>query len=99
MRKGAAAVAVTQGPDAGHVCLQLIVNDDVTALVGRSPARSRTRSLVFKYVPPLEEHGTSGGPFPATTWKSLWNGLNKGSAGCETTGSCSDALQSYRFFW
>src|SRR5215467_4406857 len=33
MGKGAAAVAVTQGPDTGHVGLQLIVNDDVAALV------------------------------------------------------------------
>ena len=37
MRKGAAAVAVTQGQDAGHVRLQLIINDDVAAFVGRNP--------------------------------------------------------------
>ena len=43
MRKGAPAVAVTQGPDAGHVCLQLIVNDDVAALVGRNPGPVETQ--------------------------------------------------------
>ena len=43
MRKGAAAVAVTQGPDAGHVRLQLIVNDDVAALVGRNPGPVETQ--------------------------------------------------------
>jgi len=34
--KGAASVAVTQGPDARHVGLQLIVNNDVAVLVGRN---------------------------------------------------------------
>src|SRR6266480_4593586 len=34
MREGAAAVAVPQCPDAGHVRLQLIINDDVAAVVG-----------------------------------------------------------------
>ena len=43
MRKGAAAVAVTQRPDAGHVCLQLIVNDDVAAVVGRNPGPVETQ--------------------------------------------------------
>src|ERR1700684_782084 len=38
MRKGAAAVAVPQRPDAGHVGLQLIVNDDVAAVVSRNPS-------------------------------------------------------------
>ena len=33
VRKGAAAVAVTQRPDAGHVRLQLIINDDVAVRV------------------------------------------------------------------
>jgi len=33
MRKRTPAVAVTQGPDAGHVGLKLIVNDDVAAVV------------------------------------------------------------------
>ena len=33
MCESAMAVAVTQRPDAGHVGLQLIVNDDVAALV------------------------------------------------------------------
>src|SRR5271169_5228511 len=37
MRKGAAAVAVTQGPDAGYVGLQLVVNGDVAALVSHNP--------------------------------------------------------------
>ena len=43
MRKGAAAVAVTQGPDAGHVRLQLIVNDNVAAFVGRNPGPVETQ--------------------------------------------------------
>src|SRR4029077_4266553 len=43
MRKGAAAVAVTQGPDAGHVRVQLIVNDDVAAFVGRNPGAVETQ--------------------------------------------------------
>src|SRR6267142_4380896 len=34
MRKGAAAVAVAQRPDAGDVRLQLIINDYVAAVVG-----------------------------------------------------------------
>jgi hypothetical protein len=34
MCEGAAAVAVAQGPNAGHVGLQLIVNHDVAAVVG-----------------------------------------------------------------
>ena len=37
MRKDAAAVAVAQRPDSGHVRLQLIINDNVAALVGRNP--------------------------------------------------------------
>src|SRR5580692_1099385 len=43
MRKGAAAVAVPQCPDAGHVRLQLIVDDDVAAVVGgnRGPVESQ----------------------------------------------------------
>ena len=43
MRKGAAAVAVTQGPDAGHVGLQLVVNGDVAALVRRNPGPVETQ--------------------------------------------------------
>ena len=38
MRKGAMAVAVPQRPDAGHVRLQLIIDDDVAAVVGRDPS-------------------------------------------------------------
>src|SRR5208283_2110362 len=37
MRKGAAAVAVPQCPDAGHVGLELIINDYVAAVVGGNP--------------------------------------------------------------
>ena len=43
MRKGAAAVAVTKGPDTGHVRLQLIVNDNIAALVGRNPGSVETQ--------------------------------------------------------
>src|SRR5271165_6210269 len=43
MRKGAAAVAVTQCPDAGHVGLQLVVNGDVAALVGHNPGPVETQ--------------------------------------------------------
>src|SRR5271167_4172551 len=43
MRKGAAAVAVPQGPDAGHVGLQLIVDDDVAAVVRRNPGPFETQ--------------------------------------------------------
>ena len=38
MRKGATAVAVPQCPDAGHVRLQLIINDYVAAAVGGNPS-------------------------------------------------------------
>src|SRR5579864_6263110 len=38
MRKSTAAVAVPQCPDAGHVCLQLIINDYVPAVVGGNPS-------------------------------------------------------------
>ena len=37
MRKGATAIAVPQCPDAGHVGLQLIIDDDVAAVVGGNP--------------------------------------------------------------
>ena len=37
MRKCAADVAVTQGPEAGYVRLQLIINDNVASLVGCNP--------------------------------------------------------------
>src|SRR5215510_614902 len=43
MRKGAAAVAVTQGPNAGHVRLQLIINDNVAPWVGRNPGPVKTQ--------------------------------------------------------
>src|SRR4029078_9284477 len=43
MRKGAAAVAVTQGPDPGHVRLQLFINDNVAARVGRNPGPVKTQ--------------------------------------------------------
>src|SRR5580693_7074747 len=38
MRKGAAAVAVPQRPEAGHVRLQLIINHYVAAMVGGNPS-------------------------------------------------------------
>ena len=47
MRKAAAAVAVTQRPDAGHVGLQLIVNYDVAAMVGCDPGPVETQVLVL----------------------------------------------------
>src|SRR5262249_16626104 len=37
MRKGAATVAVTQGPNAGHIRLELIINNNIAALVDRNP--------------------------------------------------------------
>src|SRR5689334_20264543 len=37
MRESAAAIAVTQGPNAGHTGLQLIVNHDIAALVSGNP--------------------------------------------------------------
>src|ERR1700683_1220348 len=43
VRKGAAAVAVAQCPDAGHVRLQLIIDDDVTAVVGSNPRPVQTQ--------------------------------------------------------
>src|ERR1700684_3844179 len=43
MRKGAAAVAVAQCPDAGHVRLQLIIDDDVAAVVGGNPRLVQTQ--------------------------------------------------------
>src|SRR5688572_20934415 len=43
MREGAAAVAVTQGPDPGHVRLQLFINDNVPTLVGRHPGPIETQ--------------------------------------------------------
>ena len=43
MGKGAVAVAVPQGPDAGHVGLQLIIHDDVAAVVGRDPGSFETQ--------------------------------------------------------
>ena len=43
MRKCAAAIAVTQGPDAGHIGLQLIVNHDVAAFVGRNASPVETQ--------------------------------------------------------
>src|SRR6476646_5839488 len=49
MRKGAAAVAVAQGPDAGHVCLQLVVNDDVAPLVDRHPGPVETQVVGVGY--------------------------------------------------
>src|SRR5580704_2228895 len=43
MREGAAAVAIPQCPDAGHVRLQLIINHYVAAVVGgnSSPVQSQ----------------------------------------------------------
>src|ERR1700730_11809752 len=38
MRKGAAAVAVPQRPDGGHVRLQLIINQYIAAVVGGNPS-------------------------------------------------------------
>ncbi len=43
MCKGAAAVAVTQRPDARHICLQLIVNYDVAAVIGRNASFVETK--------------------------------------------------------
>jgi hypothetical protein len=61
MRKGAAAVAVTQGPDAGDVCLQLIVTlDDIPAQWARfappafSPTPPRGTFLDLKNLACLE---------------------------------------------
>src|SRR6266704_5550521 len=57
MSKGAAAIAVTQGPDAGHAGLQLIVNNDVAAIVRsqRRPGQARGR-VCSECGPPLAEH-------------------------------------------
>src|SRR5208282_6076211 len=43
MRKGAAAVAVPQRPDAGHVRLQLIIDHYVAAVVGGNPSPVQTQ--------------------------------------------------------
>ena len=43
MSKGAAAVAVTQRPDARHIRLQLIVNNDVAAVIGRNAGLVETQ--------------------------------------------------------
>ena len=43
MCKGAAAVAVAERPDAGHICLQLIVNNDVAAVIGRNASPLKTQ--------------------------------------------------------
>lgn len=43
VRESTAAVAVTQGPNAGCAGLQLIVNRDVAALVGRNPGAAETQ--------------------------------------------------------
>jgi hypothetical protein len=45
-REGAAAVAVPQSPDAGHVGLELIVDDDVAALVGRGAGPFETQVVL-----------------------------------------------------
>src|ERR1700691_1820483 len=52
MRKGAAAVAVPQRPDTRHVGLQLIVDDDVAALVGRDPGPFETQVTCVGDPPP-----------------------------------------------
>src|SRR5258708_4770446 len=43
MCKGAAAVAVAQRPDAGHVRLQLIIDDYVTAGGGGDPSQGQSQ--------------------------------------------------------
>src|ERR1700759_1076587 len=43
VRKCAATVAVTEGPDAGHIGLQLIVNNNVTAPVSLNPGKVETQ--------------------------------------------------------
>ena len=45
--EGAAAVAVAHGPDAGDVGAELVVDGDVAAVVGATPAFSRPRSSVL----------------------------------------------------
>ena len=66
MRKAAAAVAVPQRPDAGHVRLQLIVHVDVAAVVGGNPGPVQSQVAAYwEYVPRPEEREcltTSGGP-------------------------------------
>ncbi len=43
MRKGTVAIAVSRCPDAGHVRLQRIINDDVAAGVGGNPSPVQTQ--------------------------------------------------------
>src|ERR1035441_6236691 len=45
MRKGAAAVAVPQCPDTGHVRLQLVINYDVVAGIGDDPSPIQSQVL------------------------------------------------------
>ena len=48
VRKGAAAIAVTQRPHAGHVRLQLVVNNDVAALVDRNSGAVEAQVLCIR---------------------------------------------------
>src|SRR5271163_2176202 len=51
VRKGTAAIAVSQCPDAGHVRLQRIINDDVAAGVGGNPSPVQTQVVCVGSTP------------------------------------------------
>src|SRR5213075_2297251 len=59
VRKGTAAVAVAQSPDARHIGLQLIVNRDVSALIGDNPRLIETQVACVGDAPHREKNARS----------------------------------------
>src|SRR5580698_1706495 len=56
MREGAAAIAIAQSPEAGHISLQLIVNDDVAACIDLDPSVFETQVARVWNTPDRQEH-------------------------------------------
>jgi pimeloyl-ACP methyl ester carboxylesterase len=59
MRKCPAAIAVPQRPNAGHVSLQLIINDDVAAMIGGSASPVQTQVSCVGSAPYCQENASA----------------------------------------
>src|SRR3954451_23956655 len=56
VRKCAAAVAIAQSPDAGHIGSQLVVNRDVSALIDGNPDLVKTQVACVGNAPHREKN-------------------------------------------
>ena len=79
MRKSAAAVAVAERPDAGHIRLQLVVNRYVAAMVGGNPSPVQSQVAGVRNPPHCQKNVAA-----QNFWRAFFAGEADGDATIET---------------